>query len=55
MLLVLDLLMHRALAWLGRGSSIRSLELENAVASVGVATLAKWASKIMVANSDPRS
>jgi putative transposase len=31
MLLLLDLLMHRALGWLGRGSSIRALELENAV------------------------
>ncbi len=31
MLLLLDLLMRRALGWLGRGSSIRSLELENAV------------------------
>ena len=31
MLLLLDLLMHRALASLGRGSSMRTLELENAV------------------------
>src|SRR6266508_3026199 len=31
MLLLLDLLMRRALGWLGRGSSIRALELENTV------------------------
>src|SRR6266536_612480 len=31
MLLLLDLLMRRALGWLGRGSSVRALELENAV------------------------
>src|SRR5712691_10955946 len=31
MLLLFDLLMRRALGWLGRGSSIRALELENTV------------------------
>src|SRR6266511_6052014 len=31
MRLLLDLLMRRALGWLGRGSSIRALELENTV------------------------
>jgi putative transposase len=31
MLLLVDLIMHRTLGWLGRGSSIRTLELENAV------------------------
>src|SRR6266700_6841820 len=31
MLLLLDLLVRRALGWLGRGSSIHALELENAV------------------------
>ncbi len=31
MLLLFDLLMRRALGMLGRGSSIRALELENAV------------------------
>jgi len=31
MLLLFDLIMRRALGWLGRGSSLRALELENAV------------------------
>src|SRR6266567_8647861 len=31
MLLLFDLMMHRALGWLGRGSSRQALELENAV------------------------
>jgi len=30
MLLLFDLMMHRALGWLGRGSSRQALELENA-------------------------
>src|SRR5947208_3223044 len=53
MLLVLYLLLQRALAWMGRGSSIHALELENAVLRHEVRVLRRQRRSFRLRRLDP--